>query len=54
MGVIVVLVLVARKSTCPQKRDHFKRKFNLPTIDFQEIYRIPFIYMGQPRIWGLS
>ncbi len=25
------------KLTCPQKRNHFKTKFHLPTIDFQEI-----------------
>ena len=27
--------LPPRKLTCPRKRDHFNRKFHLPTIDFK-------------------
>ncbi len=29
------LEIPPRKLTCPRKRDHFNRKFHLPTIDFK-------------------
>ena len=36
-NVLFLPVTLAKKSTCPLKGDHFKRKFHLPTINFQGI-----------------
>ena len=33
--ILALLCLPPHKWTCPQRRNHFKRKFHLPTIDFQ-------------------
>ena len=46
-----------KKLTCPQRRDQFKRKFHLPTIDFQGIGAFSREYKQlklSKKNWGFS